>query len=278
MIVLKSSGDHTWPWSNTGDDAEDTFARTYAGIHGHMKPLQERLMKRQDKGRFWWELRSCDYYKKFEQPKIAHTDIMWRPQFAFSKDATYLLNTAYVFPTTDLYLLAVLNSPLLWAFMWRNAQHGKDEALRIIRSFSETLPIAEPTPVIRTEVEQQVSEALELTGAAQTVSRELLEWLRIELGIEKPGQRLAEYRSLTADDFATEIRKRRPKGARGLSPQDLSRLSEVHQEYAGPANARAARLRKLELRIAELVNKAYRLTAEDLELLRRTAPPRTPAI
>ena len=31
---------------------------TYPAIHAHMKPFEAALRKRQDKGRFWWELRS----------------------------------------------------------------------------------------------------------------------------------------------------------------------------------------------------------------------------
>jgi hypothetical protein len=74
MIVLKSSSDHPWPWSDAGDNAEETFQRTFLSLYGHMKPLEDRLRRRQDKGRYWWELRSCTYYDAFEQPKIIHTN------------------------------------------------------------------------------------------------------------------------------------------------------------------------------------------------------------
>ncbi|MBK1621163.1 hypothetical protein CKO42_22635 [Lamprobacter modestohalophilus] len=276
MIVLKSSGDHVWPWSHAGDDAEAAFARTYPSLHAQMKPLQARLMKRQDKGRFWWELRSCDYYAVFDHPKIVHTDIAWRAQFAFSKETSFFVNTSYLWSTDDLYVLGVLNSPLMWAFLWRNAQHGKDEALRLFSTLTVSLPIAEPTPEIRTEVEQHVAEALELTQQAQTASRELLGWLRVEFEIEKPGQRLTDYANLTADDFTTEVRKRRPKGTARLTPKALAELAGVHAQYAAPARSRKVQLQAGEKCIAELVNHAYELTAEEIELMWKTAPPRMP--
>ena len=276
MIALKSSGDHTWPWSGAGDGAEDVFAGTFPSLYAHMKPLQARLMKRRDKGWFWWELRSCDYYSQFDQPKIVHTDIAWRPQFAFSDSTLYFVNTSYLWPTSDLYVLGVLNSPLMWAFLWRNAQHGKDEALRFFSSFMATLPIADPTPALRTKIEEHTAEALALTGAAQTASRELLDWLRVEFGVEKPGQRLTDYQNLSTDDFTAEVRKRRPKGAPRLSPKGLAELAAVHRQYGEPERARTARLRTLEQSIATLVNQAYGLSADDIELLWRTAPPRMP--
>ncbi len=157
MIVLKSSGDYDWPWSASGQDAEAVFGRTFPSLHRHLKQFEARLIERQDQGRFWWELRSCDYYDAFERPKIVHTDIAWRPQFALCREPLYFVNTCYLWMTQDLFALAAMNSPLLWAFMWRNAQHGKDEALRLFNSFTESLPIAEPIPAIRREVEERVT-------------------------------------------------------------------------------------------------------------------------
>lgn len=165
MILLKSSGDQIWPWSHTPDtaQAEDHFRHTFLSLYGRLKPLEEKLRTRQDRGRYWWELRACAYYHIFEQPKLIHTDITWRSQFALSSIPAYLLNTAYMWPTNDLYLLAVVNSPLLWAYMWRNATRGKDEALRLIYAFVETLPMAYPTDTIRAEAEQAVARLVEIT-------------------------------------------------------------------------------------------------------------------
>jgi hypothetical protein len=66
IIVLKSSGDHAWPWT-AADDAEETFRQTYPVLYAHMKPLEEKLRKRSDKGRYWWELRTCAYYDTFSK-------------------------------------------------------------------------------------------------------------------------------------------------------------------------------------------------------------------
>lgn len=58
MIVLTSSGDHSWPWSAAADElvAEALFAESYPALHRHMKGFEDRLRTRQDQGRFWWEL------------------------------------------------------------------------------------------------------------------------------------------------------------------------------------------------------------------------------
>ncbi|WP_190274391.1 hypothetical protein [Oscillatoria nigro-viridis] len=53
-----------------------------------MKPMQEKLSKRSDKGRYWWELRSCAYYRTFEQPKIVYQVIQTLPQYAWDNSST----------------------------------------------------------------------------------------------------------------------------------------------------------------------------------------------
>lgn len=53
-------------------------------------------------------------------------------------------------------------------------------------SFTTTLPIAEPSAIIRQEIEERAGAALELTRAAQQESWELLNWLRLEYGVETP--------------------------------------------------------------------------------------------
>ncbi len=76
--------------------------------------------------------------------------------------------------------------------------------------------------------------------------------------------------------FVAEVRKRRPKGAPRLTPKTIAELTQTHRNYAEPALERAIRVRALEHALADLVNRAYRLTAEEIDLLWRTAPPRMP--
>lgn len=54
MILLKSSGDHKWPWSGKPEvEAEQLFKQVYPAPYHHLKPLEDKLRVRQDKGRYW---------------------------------------------------------------------------------------------------------------------------------------------------------------------------------------------------------------------------------
>jgi hypothetical protein len=42
----------------------------YPALSTHLAQFETAARKRTDQGEFWWELRSCDYYPAFDQPKI----------------------------------------------------------------------------------------------------------------------------------------------------------------------------------------------------------------
>jgi hypothetical protein len=112
MIVLKSSGDHLWPWSHTPDTAmaEEYFQQAFPSLYRHLKPLEERLRTRQDRGRYWWELRACAYYHIFEQPKIMYQEIQFHPASCIDSGSLFANNKTFFLANADAYLLAVLNS------------------------------------------------------------------------------------------------------------------------------------------------------------------------
>ncbi|MBN1453196.1 MAG: Eco57I restriction-modification methylase domain-containing protein [Anaerolineales bacterium] len=209
MILLKSSENHTWPWSNAGQRAEQVFADTYPSLHGHMKSLEAKLRRRSDQGRYWWELRSCAYYEAFERPKIMYQEIQFHSAFGFDQSAVLSNNKVFLLPDADLYLLAVLNAPLMWWYNWRFLPHMKDEALNPAGVKMVDLPIAVPTDALRAQIEP----------AAE-------------------------------------------------------RLIALSKESPSPTVE--AEMQRFEQRLSDLVNQAYGLTPEEVDLLWRTAPPRMP--
>jgi hypothetical protein len=80
----------------------------YPAVFSHLSQWQPELEKRYDKGNYWWELRACDYYDAFEQPKVMFPDIAKGLRFALDTVQTYSNNTTYFTPTNDLYLLGLL--------------------------------------------------------------------------------------------------------------------------------------------------------------------------
>lgn len=114
LITIASSVNREWPWSaaTNASEAERIFAEIYPAIHQHLNGYRERLIERDDQGRFYWELRSCAYYTEFEKSKIVYRRIATSLDADYDTKGTYGLDTTFSIPTNDLSLLAILNSRL----------------------------------------------------------------------------------------------------------------------------------------------------------------------
>jgi hypothetical protein len=278
MIMLKSSSDYSWSWGNATDitKAEVLFQQAFPSLYNHMKPLEERLRNRQDKGRYWWELRPCAYYHLFEQPKIITQDLATYSWFGFDNQGFYSVNTCYIWPTTDLYMLGWLCSPIAWWICHRMLQHSINDTLRMFGEQAKNLPIAPPTDEIRTETEQAVARLIAMTRASHEARQLLLDWLRIEFEVQEPGKLLENFTELDLQAFVDEVRKRRPRTAKKLTPAALKALRDGYGEQIMPLQQDKTEVVALEYRISDLINSTYNLTAEEIALLWATAPPRMP--
>jgi len=285
MIVMKSSGDHAWPWANAASEseAEALFAQRYPSIHRRFKALEsfrkegklKGLRHREDQGRFWWELRPCAYYEKLEQPKLVYTEITWSNSFAVDNNNHYINNTAYALSSEDSWIPTVLNSPLTWWYSWRKAQHGKDEALRFMDSFIRPFPIPPCLPNDAQEA-PEVSAALQTAlGVIRKADKAMADWIDQTFQPKRLPPVLREPSKLDSDGFVAAVRSALPK-RQGLTPTQLRQLREAFSETAEPARQARIELLAYERRLAAMVERAYGLTDEEIALMWRTAPPRMP--
>jgi hypothetical protein len=277
MLALKSSGNHPWPWANERRKAESVFASTYPAIHAHLNQYRDALKKRQDQGEYWWELRACAYWDRFDQPKVMYQDITWEPCFCLDTKGTLSNNTVYFITTADRWVLSVLNSPVAWWFAWRGAQHCKDEGLRFFTVFMESFPIPNPGETHSESAAQMIGRLGVISSETQQRRRDLLKLLEASFGIEKPSQRLARAVNVDAATFVEEVRKSRGK-KKPLSQGELQALGQEHIRSVKPLHALVKEGRELEVRLSELVHSAYGLTPDEVTLMWQTAPPRMPGM
>lgn len=105
--------------SAIGSDVEKDVAwkwitDKYPSISLHLSQFREKAEKRFDQGDFWWELRACDYYDEFETVKIIYPNICSQPEFTFDNLGIYTNQKCFIIPNGSKYLLAVLNSKLMY--------------------------------------------------------------------------------------------------------------------------------------------------------------------
>ncbi|MCX5718319.1 MAG: Eco57I restriction-modification methylase domain-containing protein [Nitrospirae bacterium] len=143
LINIASSANKEWSWSDERSEAKakKIFKETYPAIHDHLIQWKDKLQKRDDQGKFWWELRSCAYYEEFEQPKIIYPDIAKGPEFTWDESKAFLGNTAYIIPTDEIWLLGLLNSQLIWWLYLHISSTIQGGFVRFIAQYMEQLPI-----------------------------------------------------------------------------------------------------------------------------------------
>lgn len=115
----------------------------YSAIYNHLKQYEKELIKRQDKGDHWTNLRNCAYLEEFEKEKIVYNDICQTLTFSIVEQGMYFNNTAYFISYNNniKYLTSILNSSLInWYYRTISVQLG-EKAVRMFSIYVNKLPI-----------------------------------------------------------------------------------------------------------------------------------------
>ncbi|MFM7369641.1 MAG: TaqI-like C-terminal specificity domain-containing protein, partial [Sphaerospermopsis kisseleviana] len=189
--------DNLWIIFVKWDCPINNYPSVLSWLEEHRKGLELRPEVKQ--GRFPWYALSrygSGYSHLFEQPKIVWKDLSTYSEFCFDNTGIFTNDLCFIFSSSDLWILAVLNSPLMWYYLSRTTIHGLNETLRLKNIYMENLPIAQPTAEIRAEVEEIVTRLIEITKLNGQIYKDVLDWLQVEYKIEKLGNKLADFATL----------------------------------------------------------------------------------
>jgi hypothetical protein len=171
-------------------------------------------------------------------------------------------------------LAGILNSPLMWWFSWRHFVHMKDEALSNDGFKMNTLPISAQA-LADGRILSAAAELGAKTAAIASQSVAIADWLKQEFGIQKISNALKRPENLDSDSFVAAVRASIPK-KRKLTAAEIAELRREHTTTIEPARKIKGEIFTLELTLSDLVNEAYGLTADEIQLMWETAPPRMP--
>ena len=165
-----------------GMPPEDWLARTYPHIYEHLLPYKKRAIKRYDKGDYWWELRACDYYKIFDEPKIMYQKFQVTPCFILDETGLYCNDSIWVIPKADKVLLAVLNSKIGWFLITNYCINIRNGRQLLFKNLGR-IPIAEASEQQKPIIERYVSAviAAKRHGIDITLTEQLLDAMIFEL-------------------------------------------------------------------------------------------------
>ena len=187
---------HAWEW----------LRHEYRAIAAWLEPFAKKGRKRYDKGEFWWELRACDYYGKFEKQKIYYPDISLTPSFMLDGVKSYAANTAYFIPIGELKLLGILNSSIIGFFLKMQSNAIRGGYIRYFTQTVETIPL--PT-ANNARLNDAVEARLLTTQNFQNVVIDFTDYCTHILGLEKLTKKLQSPETLTLEALTIELKKKK---------------------------------------------------------------------
>jgi hypothetical protein len=159
----------------------------------------------------------------------------------------------------------------MWWYNWRHLTHLKDEALSPMAYKIQSIPIAANTRKSAQAAARHVEKLIEHTRFLSAGSSEILDWLRHEFGVAKPGRALADLGALDVDAFTSAVRHVAPK-KRKLATAEIAELKREHAKTIEPMRKARREVFAIERALSDLVNAAYGLTPEDVDLMWKSAP------
>ncbi|MCZ8188703.1 MAG: Eco57I restriction-modification methylase domain-containing protein [Microcystis sp. LE19-338.1B] len=166
LIKIESSENKSHPWSDKGNiEAEAIFAQTYPAIYARFQEFRDKLIKRDDQGRFFWELRSCKYWQEFEQPKIIIPAIVNNVEYTLDLCGYYSNDKTSICITDNAYcLLAILNSSIMWWFIQQIASSKQGGFFEFKPMYVSQIPVVDIDNTQKQAIESIVKQCLEAKG------------------------------------------------------------------------------------------------------------------
>jgi hypothetical protein len=194
-----------------------------------VKAGKKGLLHRDDQG-YWWELRPCVYYQEFEKPKIILGNLSTKASLSYDISNFYISAPACFIPTSERWLVAILNSSVSSFFLKNTAIERQGGFIEQKPMYVKELPI----PLISNDKKKLLSDKvdalLQLYKERKELMTQAVEILRTEYAIKKVTQKLENLLSLGWNEFMEELNKQQ-------SLFSLQQKDELNTWYRGKKNA-----------------------------------------
>ncbi len=151
----------------------------YPSAYSFLSQYERELKLRQDKGKYWWNLRACAYYPDFEKTKIIYMHTAKDHEFMIDEEGRYINNSCYMIVSDSKYLFCFLNSKLFkWFKKIKFVAYGDAEGSgRVKLDYNKmvTVPIKKASKSDQIQFEILVDKILSVKRANPTADTSTLE-------------------------------------------------------------------------------------------------------
>jgi len=229
----------------------------------HLLQFEEKARKRADKGDFFWELRNCAYYDLFEKPKIIFPNLQNSNKFAFDEKGIYINAPAVILPTTDKFLLAILNSKIVWYFLKSICVVRSGGYIEVKPQYFEQIPIPEITEVDKRELTKKTEYLIEQTKEMQNAKSQFEKLIKSRWNKINWNRKFENWFDLKFGDFTKELEKQKIK----LLFNDQADLMQFFEQEKNKINNLQLSILQNEKEVERKVYKLYNLSPEDIVLV-----------
>lgn len=230
-LILFEKGYTKSRWNvQSEEEGWNYIFQSYPAIAKWLEPFAEKGRKRTDKGDFWWELRACDYYDRFENNKIIYQVFQVKPCFVFDDKGLFCNNSVWFIPSNDKGLLAVLNSKIGWWLITKSCSKIQS-GYQLIWKYFSNIPIPDLTNAANLSEKSDLM--ISLSRELQEKRERFLRRLRENFSNIKINSALESFDDNDFAGFVAELKKQKIK----LSLVQQDEWEEYFVKYKTECNA-----------------------------------------
>lgn len=250
----------------------------YPAIKKHLLPFKNKLEKRATK-QAWFELQQAQaaYVEDFLRPKIIYPEMSQGSKFSTDTSGVYLSNKVFFLATQDQFLLALLNSKLIWNYLSGicSALRGGEWRLELRSQYIETIPIPDgsaSTKNLTASLGKAAQELAEQRRNIQSLFRRRIPDLAVRSdsgvpasrGAIKFSEKLHEWWRLDFDGFRNEIKK---CFKQEIPLRERNEWHDLFESEQKKVNALSAEIERAEFQIDTLVYSLFGLSPAEIHLI-----------
>ena len=165
LIGILSSHIKQWSWSDarSESEAERVFEEEYPAIYAHLRPHKDGLKKRTKsvQGKFYWEMSSKKLSSTPKRPKIIYPLSPTSMQAAYGNSEGIPTSSFFFIPTSDLSILAILNSDLSKWYVKTNYPKERSSQVSLKKANMKGFPIVPRTEKWKKKLSDLVQQILD---------------------------------------------------------------------------------------------------------------------
>lgn len=253
---------------------EDEFKRRFPLAYNYFLPYKEELTKKKIRyktnPKYWYSLHRSREVSLFEQKeKIITPEISLGTNMAYDTQQLYHNTKCYsLIKKTEIdadykYLLAILNSPVMWFFLNTTGYVLRGGFFTFKTKYLEPFPV----PLIGKDLQQpfieKVDEIIQRTATLERQQKQFTDLLQNKFDIEKLSKKLQHWYNLNFKEFLKEMEKVKVKLSISTEAEWMSYFNEQQHQV----QELKFKINRINKEIDQMVYELYELTVDEIQVV-----------